>query len=203
MWWNVDNTAIISPENPQIYLWGVPELKKQVIELMRIRSIELHGYGPLCLADGDLQAICEVIQAHLPTYLKHAALWHTLFPLREQLLTELEFVEFFDSPVFPDDKTIEERFRSWSDLIDHNLIMETYKNRVVTFSSSGLADQYNIYIHGKRFWERVLYIILREPFKKLNHGKYIKDAQLKVRLFQHMFLPDDIKAFADGIASNL
>ena len=166
-------------------------------------SVTLSSISPLGLTDDDSQAICNAILIHLPMYLKHAALWHTLFPMREQLLTELEFVEFFDNPVFPGDETIEERFRSWSDLIDHNRIMETYRSCIATFSSSGLADQYNIYIHGKRFWERILYIILREPFKKLNHGKYIKEAQLKIRLFQHMFLPDDIKTFADSIASSL
>ena len=142
--------------------------------------------------DNNPQVLTAEIDAHLQDWVAHGAMWRVLRQLYKD--TRLPF-DLEDHPV-TDDETIRRILTVWNSRLAPDTVLAQYHEELARARSMATAQQLRSYIHGKKFYRRVVVQVLDRLFS----GKGADDWQQKLRDAPLLPPPDLTALFSDVLA---
>lgn len=147
------------------------------------------------IAGGEAQFRQEVL-ADLEGWTRHAALWHGVRPLWQQL-RGLGFPDaVLNSPPMPDDETLRGKFRAWHDSLDADAILDRVRQLEVQLTAKDHGELCRKWLYAKNFYPQVVHQVLN----RLLGQKPAKDRRISI--LRTRTVPDDLDVLWNAMGLN-
>jgi len=111
------------------------------------------------IAGGEAQFRSELL-ADLPGWLRHAALWHGVRPLWQQL-RQLGFPDsVLGNPPMPDDAALRVKFREWHSTLDADAVLVRVHALETQLASEDVSKLCAQWLYAKDFYPQVVHQVL-------------------------------------------
>lgn len=127
------------------------------------------------------------IKQPLPNWLRHAALWHSINPLWQKMMSLGFTNEVLDPQNVPDDDALLERLKSWQDVVNTRAALSKVQQLQSIIQTSPHEEQFSRWIHAKRFYPLVVHQTLNQLLGQ--RSEKIRRADL----FRTLPLPVDLE----------
>ncbi len=142
----------------------------------------------------DFYRLNQPILDELPKWVKHGAIWRVIRTRRTSLLYKSGFPQKLDdTPV--EDAEIRPILTEWHNQINPDRIIAEYEIELAEAQQRTSNDQLKCYVHGKKFFNRVVVPTLNILFGQANETEWVN------RLTQQngLRVPDDLRIFLSEI----
>lgn len=139
----------------------------------------------LKIPGGEVQFRQELM-INLNEWIRHAALWHGVRPLWQQL-RGLGFPDsVLASPPMPDDESLRERFKSWHESLNADAILSSVKQLQTELVLKDQGELFSKWLYAKNFYSEVVHPTLN----RLLGQKPAKER--RVAILRTRSVPDDL-----------
>jgi hypothetical protein len=135
---------------------------------------------------GGVDEVKNEITRCKPNWLRHAALWHTMTPLRQQLRQAGFIEDVIDTQNIPDDERLEGLLDTWQNTLAKSTILESFRSlhsRLQNLSDN--AEVFSCWIYAKAFYPQVVHPLLNRLLGQK------PEKQRKQEIFRTLPIPDD------------
>lgn len=147
------------------------------------------------IAGGEAQFRQEVL-ADLAGWTRHAALWHGVRPLWQQLRS-LGFPDaVLNSPPMPDDETLRDKFRAWHDSLNADAILDRVHQLEEQLTAKDHGELCRKWLYAKNFYPQVVHQVLN----RLLGQKPAKDRRISI--LRTRTVPDDLDVLWNAMGLN-
>ncbi len=125
----------------------------------------------------------------LSAWVRHGVLWTVINPLWSGIKA-LGFKDALiqDVNAIQDDAAIEAKLSEWWSFLNPEPIMMEFKKRLANAAVASTTEQYQLHIHGKKYFEQVIAPFLNKKFGQKSESDWKKE------LLKSFEPPEDIKA---------
>lgn len=110
--------------------------------------------------DGGFPTLESALAGHKNSWLRHAALWHTVQPLWRRL-TAMGFTDrVLDPQAIPDDAALLETLRAWHDTLDADSTLAEMHRQLDEIQRKPEPEQYTRWLYAKAFYPSVVHRVL-------------------------------------------
>lgn len=156
--WSDDDVKQKETANPNLKV-----LPRFCLESYLIDPVELWAALPAkqqAKISGGEEAFRQVLLANLSEWIRHAALWHGVRPLWQ----ELRSMGFPDSvlgnPPMPDDNSLKEKFIEWHVTLDADVVLSRVHVLQEQLKAEKLEILFSKWLHAKKFYPQVVHQVL-------------------------------------------
>lgn len=137
------------------------------------------------IAGGETQ-FRQALLASLDGWIKHAAIWHGVRPLWQQL-RRLGFPDaVLSSPPMPDDEALRVHFKSWHDSLDAEAILSRVHALQATLAAKEQGELFHRWLYAKDFYPQVVH----QAFNRLPGQKDAK--KRRISILRNRPVPEDL-----------
>lgn len=128
----------------------------------------------------------QELMIHLNEWIRHAALWHGVRPLWQQLRS-LGFPDsVLTSPPMPDDESLRKRFKSWHESLNADAILSSVKQLQTELEFKDRGELFSKWLYAKSFYPEVVHPTL----DRLLGQKPAKER--RIAILRTRSVPDDL-----------
>lgn len=144
---------------------------------------------------GEAQFRQELL-ANLEGWIRHAAFWHGIRPLWQQL-RDLRFPDsVFGSPPMLDDESLRAKFKVWHDSLDADVILRRVHDLQAELTSKDQGELCRRWLYAKNFYPQVVHTVLN----RLLGLKSPKDRRNSILRFRS--IPEDLNELWNAMGLN-
>lgn len=138
----------------------------------------------------------QELLANLEGWIRHAALWHGVRPLWQQL-RGLGFPDaVLESPPMPDDENLRAKFRAWHDSLDADAILGRVHQLEAQLSAKDQGELCRKWLYAKNFYPQVVHQVLN----RLLGQKPAKDRRISI--LRTRSIPEDLDVLWNAMELN-
>lgn len=135
----------------------------------------------------------QELLTNLDEWIRHAALWHGVRPLWQQL-RGLGFPDsVLASPPMPDDESLRERFKNWHDSLDAEAILSRVQGLESELALKDQSELFGKWLYAKSFYLEVVHATLN----RLLGQKPAKER--RIAILRTRSVPDDLVVLWDAM----
>lgn len=150
--------------------------------------------------DMEFDAFARPILAHLPDWVAHGAMWRVMRRTRKNLLHHRGFPAELDQAPVTDLGKIRSILTSWHEQLDPDRIIAEYQQELAKTEEQTANDQLATYIHGKKFFHRVIVPTLNQFFDQAKADIWL---QRFTQVPQGLVAPPDLHQFLTTVLTTL
>lgn len=199
--------------------WSIDDIQTELREVHRVRTLPrfcLDNY--FCVADelwdalpsiqkeaidNDLNRLTIPILSSLLNWVAHGAMWRVMRKRYNQLLYKSGFPAKLDREPVTDRAEIRQILESWHAQLDPDLILGEYDRELAAAQTLSAEEQLKIYVHGKKFFKRVVVRTLNDLFKQQHQRTSKWQENLTRTPAAGLPLPADLEHFLTDIVDLL